>query len=135
VGNGLPHELRFEVIRSAATLAEQSGTLFACPLCGFEFVLGLGDPNIEVDHVVPISQGGEHALSNLRPLCFYCNRCKRTGAAPPDLTRAVVIRVIKCICGKRNFVHHERYAAMMKSGEPHDCDRCKGWRGEGCAAT
>jgi len=30
----------------------------------------------EVDHVIPISLGGPHCLSNLRPACTECNRKK-----------------------------------------------------------
>lgn len=36
--------------------------------------------NIEYDHVVPISKGGESTLENLQLLCRPCNRKKRTKA-------------------------------------------------------
>jgi 5-methylcytosine-specific restriction endonuclease McrA len=35
-----------------------------------------GGPYQELDHVVPLSRGGEHSLSNLRPSCTPCNRRK-----------------------------------------------------------
>ena len=35
-----------------------------------------GSPGTVVDHVKPISAGGAHALSNLRPACAHCNGSK-----------------------------------------------------------
>lgn len=40
-----------------------------CAYCG-------SDDRIEVDHVIPISRGGRHAIGNLVPACIYCNRSK-----------------------------------------------------------
>lgn len=31
----------------------------------------------EIDHVRPISRGGEHSIENVRPCCATCNRKKR----------------------------------------------------------
>jgi 5-methylcytosine-specific restriction endonuclease McrA len=31
----------------------------------------------ETDHVIPISKGGAHWPSNLRPACRFCNRSKK----------------------------------------------------------
>lgn len=33
-------------------------------------------PGTELDHVKPLSKGGWHCLSNLRPACVHCNRRK-----------------------------------------------------------
>lgn len=41
---------------------------FMCAYCG-------GDFN-HIDHVIPISKGGRHCLSNLRPACQSCNQRK-----------------------------------------------------------
>ena len=38
----------------------------ACYLCG-------GDWD-QLEHVTPVSRGGEHSLSNCRPVCEPCNR-------------------------------------------------------------
>ena len=41
-----------------------------CAYCGSK-------DKIEMDHVVPLSKGGRHAIGNLLPACFSCNRSKR----------------------------------------------------------
>jgi hypothetical protein len=44
---------------------------YRCRICGRS---GL---ELEVDHKVPVAQGGSDALDNLQTLCFDCNRGKR----------------------------------------------------------
>lgn len=45
---------------------------FKCVLCG-----ATGKENkLEIDHIIPISKGGKTIKSNLRILCFNCNRGK-----------------------------------------------------------
>jgi hypothetical protein len=46
---------------------------FSCKLCGAS---GAG-VRLEVDHIIPFSQGGTDRLDNLQTLCFECNRGKR----------------------------------------------------------
>lgn len=45
-----------------------------CAYCGAE-----GD--LQVEHVIPISKGGEHHLGNIVPACSTCNYSKRSAAA------------------------------------------------------
>ncbi|MGY1778760.1 HNH endonuclease [Geodermatophilus sp. SYSU D01036] len=40
------------------------------------WVCGIADATAQ-DHVKPISRGGSHCLSNLRPICHSCNASKR----------------------------------------------------------
>lgn len=47
-----------------------------CPYCSST------GPRFEIDHYQPLNQGGEHALENLRYVCFECNRSK--GDKLPD---------------------------------------------------
>lgn len=47
---------------------------YSCAYCGCG-----GD--LEVEHVVPISRGGEHHLGNIVPACHQCNSSKRSSDA------------------------------------------------------
>jgi len=41
-----------------------------CYLCGVD------DVPLEMDHVIPLAEGGRHVAANLRPACAQCNRAK-----------------------------------------------------------
>ena len=59
-----------------------------CPQCLEAPVL---ENFMTVDHVIPISLGGPHTPSNLRPLCFACNVAKGAsvdGLSDSELRRA-----------------------------------------------
>lgn len=43
----------------------------------------------EIDHVIPISKGGPHAVSNFALSCRRCNRAKTDGLPPLPFTRRV----------------------------------------------
>lgn len=45
---------------------------FRCVLCG----VTSKESKLEIDHIIPISKGGKTIKSNLRTLCFNCNRGK-----------------------------------------------------------
>jgi len=47
---------------------------YTCRICGRSGVV------LEVDHIVPVAQGGSDALDNLQTLCFDCNRGKRASS-------------------------------------------------------
>jgi hypothetical protein len=47
---------------------------YSCRICGRSGVV------LEVDHVIPVVQGGSDALDNLQTLCFDCNRGKRASS-------------------------------------------------------
>lgn len=48
----------------------------ACAYCARPF--GTGEPysSMTIDHVVPVSRGGSHALTNLMLACKACNYAK-----------------------------------------------------------
>lgn len=52
----------------------------ACVFCG-------ADDPLEIDHVIPVSKGGDSNPKNLQTLCRSCNRKKRTRVA--NATRSV----------------------------------------------
>jgi len=60
------------------TLAELEAHVLSfacqCVYCGLAYE--------ELDHVIPLSRGGEHSLANIRPACRSCNRRKH--AKTPD---------------------------------------------------
>ncbi len=47
-----------------------------CRTCKAKGRVRLAD---EVDHIVPLHQGGTNDLHNLQPLCWECHREKTTG--------------------------------------------------------
>jgi hypothetical protein len=59
----LPKSIRFEVLKRDC---------FTCQYCGRE----APDVILEVDHIIPISKGGDDSLMNLVTACRDCNRGK-----------------------------------------------------------
>lgn len=53
----------------AELYSEQGGK---CYLCGNKFTL----PELESDHVIPLSKGGKHEKKNVKLACVFCNRSK-----------------------------------------------------------
>jgi 5-methylcytosine-specific restriction endonuclease McrA len=89
-------QLRNKVLQSAS-LPEQKAIAkwrrnwkkqyrVACHWCKHSF----SPHNCEADHVVPISRGGVHALSNLVISCVPCNRTKRD-RDPKDWIRILAL--------------------------------------------
>jgi 5-methylcytosine-specific restriction endonuclease McrA len=59
---------------TTAEVRELLDAAAACPICGVEMDdTGRGSASKSIDHVVPVSQGGENTLSNVRVVCFGCN--------------------------------------------------------------
>lgn len=60
----ISQSLRFEVLKR---------DLFTCQYCGAK----APEVILEIDHVVPVSKGGDNAIENLVAACKECNRGKR----------------------------------------------------------
>jgi 5-methylcytosine-specific restriction endonuclease McrA len=58
---------------------------YRCAYCGDKF------DSITMDHIVPISNGGNHTLSNIVPACMHCNCSKHTKTIEPKLKLAFII--------------------------------------------
>jgi hypothetical protein len=50
---------------------------YKCPLLGIPF----DEAGYEVDHILPLSEGGTNEASNLQALCLMCHRVKSNRAA------------------------------------------------------
>jgi len=51
---------------------------YRCAYCGEKFAY----KDLTEDHITPLSQGGNHTLSNILPACRSCNCRKRDKAVP-----------------------------------------------------
>jgi hypothetical protein len=60
---GISRSLRYDILKRDC---------FKCVLCG----RSAGSATLEIDHIQPVARGGSSDLSNLRTLCFDCNRGK-----------------------------------------------------------
>ncbi len=56
---------------------------FSCTYCGAQGK----DAELEIDHIIPVSKGGSHHMSNLTTACRACNQKKGAGALEPHLLR------------------------------------------------
>lgn len=61
---GISKKIRFEVFKR---------DLFKCGYCGCEVGPGVV---LEVDHIIPVVEGGDNSMPNLTTACFDCNRGK-----------------------------------------------------------
>lgn len=70
--NPIPGVLRHEVFHRDG---------YHCRECGASNI----ETSLEVDHIIPVSQGGTDELENLQTLCRECNQAKgnRAWTAPP----------------------------------------------------
>ncbi len=57
-------------LRPAAIIQRFSEFDYCCAYCG-------SDDRMEIEHVLPISKGGAHDISNIVPACQKCNSSKR----------------------------------------------------------
>lgn len=91
ISRAISPQLRNEIL-------ERNG--FTCQLCG----AGPGDPDpfnpnrkvrLHVDHVKPISQGGNDDKGNLRVLCSACNQGRANVQPPSDTALNILAKIRK----------------------------------------
>lgn len=69
--------------RTARLVVAEYGT--RCHLCGQSIDLTVSHPDpksLSIDHLVPQSRGGSHALENLRPAHLGCNASRGARHTP-----------------------------------------------------
>ena len=69
------HYIYRESVPESVRMALYSVQWGVCPGCGFHQPHNL---RFEIDHIVALSDDGEHETRNLQLLCPYCNRVKGT---------------------------------------------------------
>lgn len=74
--------------------AKQSGFCASCD-ASFKIV------ELEVDHIVPLSQGGNNRDSNFQLLCKVCNR-KKSSKHPSELAKETGKTVMEQVSGTNN---------------------------------
>lgn len=77
-----------------------------CYLCG--------DPSQELDHIVPVAEGGETGWTNYAGICKSCNRSKWCHSL-------LVSLLLKCVTDEQIVLDHERETLLA----------CVGYRGGG----
>ena len=59
---------------------ESSNGWYTCAHCGKKF----RKADMDADHILPKSKGGDNSRYNLQVLCSYCNRSKRDDTSQTD---------------------------------------------------
>lgn len=109
LGRGISPQLRNEIL-------ERNG--YTCQLCG----AGPGDtdpfnPNrkvrLNIDHIVPVSQGGTEDKDNLRVLCSACNQGRANIQTPTESAKNILARIRR----SPRSVQREIYEALKRTFE------------------
>ena len=79
---------------------------YTCPQCGGKF----RKSDMEADHIVPHSKGGDNSRGNLQLICRHCNRSK--GASTSE-TR-------KDLARKRSQLHESKKAMREALSDAYD---------------
>lgn len=99
---------------------------FECPYCHFVFIFGVDDPNINVDHILPVARGGLTVEENLQIVCRSCNKSKWYHRDVPKSDREMVSRVVRCSCGVRMYMSNFDYHVNIELVRTNSilCDSC-----------
>jgi hypothetical protein len=75
--------LRREAPTAAVRIRAMKRDRFRCTYCG---VPGT-DAELEIDHIIAVSNGGSHHISNLTTACRTCNQLKGSSEGQPPIIR------------------------------------------------
>lgn len=108
--NHIPGTIRYEVLKRAS---------FHCELCG----ISADERALEVDHIVPVSKGGDDSIFNYQALCYVCNASKRDRDDTDlrDKKKAfqhVSEDCIFCSIDKKRIVEENRLALIIEDKYP-----------------
>ena len=107
IDRAIPAHLRAQIL-------ERNG--YTCLLCG----AGPGDPDptrlgrklrLEIDHLLPLSQGGVNEPDNLRVLCSACNQARANIETASETARNLLARIRRA----PRAVQREVYEALTRS--------------------
>lgn len=83
---------------------------FTCQCCG----MGAPDTILQVDHIIPFSEGGETTESNLRATCFACN-LGRSGLALSLQAKALAKKERKAQIAAGTYSYKYKHGSLSKS--------------------
>lgn len=126
----MPNSPRRRVILPHVRRAVYDRDGAACVFCGSVTAL-------ELDHVIPWSQGGSDASWNLRILCARCNRSRGTRATSDDTTTRppTAPRCTSCAALTPTTWGWCTYCHAYNDINERDIDRCPDPDRCGCATT
>ena len=52
---------------------------WVCPGIEGQPAHGVGPGQLTADHIIPLSRGGTHDVTNMRALCQHCNSARGSG--------------------------------------------------------
>lgn len=109
IDRGISPQLRMEIL-------ERNG--FTCQMCGS----GAGDKDpynpsrkvrLHIDHIKPLTQGGDNVRENLRVLCSTCNQAKANIQPASESALNILARIRKT----SRSVQREIYEALRRTFE------------------
>lgn len=79
------HEMDSDYRKKAFDNSDSNYGWYTCPKCGGKF----RKKDMDADHILPKSKGGDNSRYNLQLLCSHCNRSKQasTSETKADLRR------------------------------------------------
>ena len=74
-----------------------------CAYCGQQF----DDAHLTIEHIIPVSRGGQHSWMNIVTACRGCNH--RKGSRTPEEARMPLLYVPYRVCRNEGFIISNRH--------------------------